>query len=73
MAEQLQNVKLVYDLVYNPEETRLIHEAKAAGAETVGGFDMLLAQAVEQQKIWTGQTPNRETMVDAARRKLNER
>ena len=53
-SEQLKSVKLVYDLIYNPAETRLVREAKKAGAETLGGFDMLIAQAIEQQKIWTG-------------------
>ena len=43
-AEQLKDVRLVYDLIYNPAETRLIREAKAAGAETLGGLEMLIAQ-----------------------------
>jgi len=72
-AQQLRNVKLVYDLIYNPAETRLIREAKTADAETLGGFDMLIAQAVEQQKIWTGEPPDAEVMAAAARRKLDER
>ena len=72
-AEQLQGVKLVYDLIYNPAETRLIREAKKAGAETLGGFDMLIAQAIEQQKIWTGELPTADVMAAAARKKLDER
>jgi len=72
-AEQLQHVDLVYDLIYNPAETRLIREAKAAGVETLGGFDMLIAQAIEQQKIWTGDLPNVGAMSAAARKKLDER
>ncbi|HEY2867530.1 MAG TPA: shikimate dehydrogenase [Pyrinomonadaceae bacterium] len=72
-SEQLQRVKLVYDLIYNPAETRLLREAKAAGAETLGGFDMLIAQAVEQQKIWTGEQPDADAMSATARKKLDER
>ena len=53
-AEQLKNVHLVYDLVYNPIRTRLLREAEQAGTKTLDGFEMFLTQASEQQKIWTG-------------------
>ena len=53
-AEQLHGVKLVYDLTYNPLETRLIREAKGAGAETLGGLEMLIAQGERQFEVWTG-------------------
>jgi len=71
-AEQLKNVRLVYDLVYNPAETRLLHEAKQAGADTINGFDMFVAQAVNQCKIWTGLEAPVDQMSDAARKRLNE-
>ena len=44
----------VYDLVYNPTPTRLLREAAAAGCQTIGGLDMLVAQAQEQFDWWTG-------------------
>lgn len=53
-ADELRNVKLVYDLVYNPTETRLLQEAKIAGVQTLGGLDMLVAQGVKQFELWTG-------------------
>jgi shikimate dehydrogenase len=57
----------VYDLVYNPEETRLLREARAAGAaDTMGGLDMLLAQAARQFEWWTGQAAPVEVMRSAA-------
>jgi len=65
-AEQLRNVRLAYDLVYNPLETRFLHEARAAGCETLSGIEMLLAQAVEQFKLWTGREPQVEVMRAAA-------
>jgi shikimate dehydrogenase len=71
-AEQLAGVKLVYDLVYNPAETRLLREAKAAGAVTLGGFDMLIAQAERQFEIWTGMDPPVNVMAEAARKRLDE-
>jgi 3-dehydroquinate dehydratase / shikimate dehydrogenase len=65
-AEELRNVRLVYDLVYNPEETRLLREARSAGCETLGGLEMLIAQAAEQFKLWTGTVPKVEVMRAAA-------
>jgi 3-dehydroquinate dehydratase/shikimate dehydrogenase len=69
-AEQLRGVRLAYDLVYNPSETRFLREARDAGCDTLGGIEMLLAQAVEQFKLWTGSEPDREVMRVAARNAL---
>jgi len=43
----------IYDLVYNPKETRLIKEAKKRGLKAVNGLGMLLYQGAESFKIWT--------------------
>jgi 3-dehydroquinate dehydratase / shikimate dehydrogenase len=69
-ADQFRGVRLAYDLVYNPVETRFLREARAAGSETLGGIEMLLAQAVEQFKLWTGNEPDVEVMRAAALRTL---
>ena len=45
---------LVYDLVYNPEVTKLLAQASNAGCDTIGGLEMLVAQAREQFAWWTG-------------------
>ena len=47
----------VYDLIYNPPTTRLLREAATAGCQTIGGLEMLVAQAERQFEIWTGQRP----------------
>lgn len=44
----------VFDMVYNPEETRFIREASARGARVVGGFEMYQRQAAMQLETWTG-------------------
>ena len=69
-AEQLNGVKLVYDLVYNPTETRLINEATSAGVRTLGGMEMLIAQGAEQFRIWTGREAPIEAMTLAVKKKL---
>ncbi len=68
--DQLRGVRLVYDLVYNPAETRCLREARTAGCETIAGLEMLIAQAVEQFKLWTGKSPNVDVMRAAATRRL---
>ena len=65
-AEQLAGARCVYDLVYNPIETRLLKEACKAGCKTVRGLEMLVAQARNQFELWTGQSPFSEVMYDAA-------
>lgn len=56
--EQLNGVRCVYDLIYNPRETSLLREAVAAGCETLGGLEMLIAQAKLQFELWTGRKPD---------------
>lgn len=46
---------VVCDAVYNPEETRLLREAKDAGCVCVGGKGMLLWQGVSAFRLFTGQ------------------
>jgi 3-dehydroquinate dehydratase/shikimate dehydrogenase len=58
--------ELVYDLVYNPPQTRLLREAAAAGCRTIGGLDMLVAQAQAQFEWWTTRRPADRVMRDAA-------
>ncbi|MYL82481.1 shikimate dehydrogenase [Desulfovibrio aerotolerans] len=55
-AEALTTGTVVYDLVYNPHDTRLVLDGVAAGACVVPGIEMFLYQAVEQFRLWTGLT-----------------
>jgi shikimate dehydrogenase len=44
----------VYDMVYRPAETPLLHAARMAGCKTVNGLNMLLQQGAKAFEIWTG-------------------
>ena len=64
-ADALNNVQLLYDLIYNPLETQLLKDAKAAGCQTLGGMAMLLGQAAEQFRLWTGEEAPLDVMWQA--------
>jgi len=64
--------RYVYDLVYNPSTTRLLREAAAAGCQTFGGLEMLVAQAREQFEWWTGARAPAGMMREAALQRLAE-
>lgn len=64
--------RYVYDLVYNPTTTRLLREAANAGCQTIGGLEMLVAQAHEQFEWWTGAKPPAGVMREAALKRLAE-
>jgi 3-dehydroquinate dehydratase/shikimate dehydrogenase len=63
---------VVLDMVYDPVETRLLREARAAGCTGIDGLEMLLAQAVAQFETWTGLEAPVEAMRAAAVRIAQE-
>ncbi|CAI5500720.1 unnamed protein product, partial [Closterium sp. Naga37s-1] len=74
----LQECSLVFDAVYTPMETRLLKEAKQAGAATVSGVEMFVGQAARQFELFTGkpapvslmpeEPPRARTLRNAAKR-----
>jgi len=69
-AELLHADLAVLDAVYAPTETRLLRDADAAGAATIGGAWMLLFQGVEAFERWTGEDAPVEAMNAALRERL---
>jgi 3-dehydroquinate dehydratase/shikimate dehydrogenase len=67
LAGATARAAVVYDLVYNPEDTALLQASRAAGAQVIGGLEMLAGQAARQCAWWTGQAPPVALMADAAR------
>lgn len=57
----------VYDLVYNPAETRLMAQARAAGCGTANGLGMLIQQGALAFQLWTEQAPDTAVMAEAIR------
>ena len=53
---------IVYDIVYKPINTKLIVNAKTAGAQVVYGYEMLLEQATASFKIWLKMDPPIDSM-----------
>ena len=68
--DALQGRLIVYDLVYNPLETQLLIDARAAGCRTLSGIEMLIAQAALQFELWTGENPPVDEMRRAALKKI---
>ena len=62
----------VVDLIYRPEKTALLLEAEARGVETLNGLPMLLQQAGEQFRLWTGSEPPLRAMAEAVGLRLSE-
>ncbi|MFA4888254.1 MAG: shikimate dehydrogenase [Candidatus Omnitrophota bacterium] len=64
-ANLLRKGLLVYDLIYNPAQTKILRRAKEIGASTANGLGMLLYQGAASFEIWTGRKAPLEVMREA--------
>lgn len=64
---------LVYDLVYNPPQTRLLGEAAQAGIATLGGIEMLVYQGAAAFELWLERPAPVPEMLAAATRAMQNR
>jgi 3-dehydroquinate dehydratase/shikimate dehydrogenase len=62
--------RIVMDLVYRPERTRLLKLAASKGIATVSGVEMFLAQGIAQWHLWTNQRAPEPVMRRAVRAAL---
>jgi 3-dehydroquinate dehydratase/shikimate dehydrogenase len=54
LEEKELNTKFVFDLVYNPAETKLVKMARAKNIQVIPGLEMFVQQGARQFEIWTG-------------------
>jgi 3-dehydroquinate dehydratase/shikimate dehydrogenase len=64
----LRSYMVVFDTVYNPENTLLIKQARDIGCKIVTGVDMFVRQAAIQFRIWHGVEPRHDVMREALKR-----
>ncbi|MFO7717702.1 MAG: shikimate dehydrogenase [Thermodesulfobacteriota bacterium] len=50
----LERFKTVYELIYNPQDTVLLRQARERGIPTISGLEMFVHQAAAQFRLWTG-------------------
>src|SRR5579864_426059 len=67
------NARYVYEMIYDPPETRLMKLAKAAGAEVIPAVEMFVQQAARQFEIWTGKPAPWDEMLRVVIKILEER
>ena len=72
-ASMMHRKLVVNDIVYEPLQTRLLREAKRAGAKTVDGLGMLVHQGALAFEIWTGKRAPIKVMEAATKRELRRR
>jgi 3-dehydroquinate dehydratase/shikimate dehydrogenase len=70
-ASYLRPGLMVYDIVYTPEQTLLVKEARSRGCHVVTGVDLFLQQAALQFQLFTRQTPPMEVIRQVIRRALS--
>ena len=70
-AGYLKPGMVVFDTVYNPEQTLLLKEAKSRGCQIVSGVEMFVRQAALQFELFTGQPADVEAMREILRRALS--
>lgn len=72
--DYLHENQVIFDIIYNPMETRLIREAKEKGARIIYGLEMLLHQGVAQFEMYTGRKAPidimRQTLIDCLENKV---
>lgn len=65
-------VRVVFDMVYYPLETRFLTQARGRGLTVISGLEMLVAQGARQFEIWTGLAAPRALMEQAVRQAFHQ-
>ncbi|MFX0021730.1 MAG: shikimate dehydrogenase [Candidatus Hermodarchaeota archaeon] len=74
-AEFLHEDLFVFDVVYNPLDTKLLKDAYSCGCKTMGGLDMLVYQGASAFEWWANEKPNihimRNKIIEFIKQKYN--
>jgi 3-dehydroquinate dehydratase/shikimate dehydrogenase len=73
LQEKEINARYVFDMIYDPAETRLLQLAKEHGAQIIPGIEMFVHQAARQFEIWTGKPAPQDDMLQVVTLSLQER
>jgi 3-dehydroquinate dehydratase/shikimate dehydrogenase len=73
LQEKEINARYVFDMIYDPGETRLLQLAKERGAQIIPGIEMFVHQAARQFEIWTGKPAPQDDMMQVVTLALQER
>ena len=73
LQEKEINARYVFDMVYDPAETRLLKLARERGAQIIPGIEMFVYQAARQFEIWTGKPAPADEMLRTVLLALQER
>jgi 3-dehydroquinate dehydratase / shikimate dehydrogenase len=73
LQEEEINARYVFDMVYDPPETRLLKLARERGAQIIPGIEMFVHQAARQFEIWTGKPAPWDEMLRVVLLALQER
>jgi len=73
LNEKEIKARYVFEMIYDPPETKLVKLARAAGAEIIPGIEMFVHQAARQFEIWTGKPAPWDDMLRVVNLALQER
>jgi 3-dehydroquinate dehydratase/shikimate dehydrogenase len=73
LQEKEINARFVFDMVYDPAETRLLKLARERGAQIIPGIEMFVHQAARQFEIWTGKPAPWDEMLKVVLLALQDR
>jgi 3-dehydroquinate dehydratase / shikimate dehydrogenase len=73
LNENELNARYIFDMVYEPPETRLVKLARDRGLQVIPGIEMLVQQAARQFEIWTGKPAPWDEMLRVATLAQQER
>jgi len=73
LAEDEIKARYVFDMVYDPPESKFVKLARGRGAEIIPGIEMFVHQAARQFEIWTGKPAPWDDMLRVVTKAQTER